>query len=97
SDGVFQHSIPEIENSDLFKLSPFKALTPEQAIAVEDIVEGMLADLETGESSASVIEGQPGTGKTIIAIFLMKLLADIRDRTDTDELESDSMFGSPDA
>lgn len=92
SDGIFQRSIPEIENSDLFKLSPFKVLTPEQAIAVEDIVEGLLADLETGASSASVIEGQPGTGKTIIAIFLMKLLADIRDHSDADEVEPDSMF-----
>lgn len=92
SEGVFQRSIPEIENSDLFKLSPFKVLTPEQAIAVEDIVEGLLADLETGASSASVIEGQPGTGKTIIAIFLMKLLADIRDHSDADEVEPDSMF-----
>lgn len=92
SDGIFRRTIPEIENSDLFKLSPFKVLTPEQAIAVEDIVEGLLADLETGVSSASVIEGQPGTGKTIIAIFLMKLLADIRDHSDADEVEPDSMF-----
>ena len=92
SDGIFQRSIPEIENSDLFKLSPFKVLTPEQAIAVEDIVEGLLADLETGASSASVIEGQPGTGKTIIGIFLMKLLADIRDHCDAEEVEPDSMF-----
>ena len=27
AEGVFTRSIPEIENSDLFKLSPFKALT----------------------------------------------------------------------
>lgn len=92
SEGVFQRSIPEIENSDLFKLSPFKVLTPEQAIAVEDIVEGLLADINSGASSASVIEGQPGTGKTIVAIFLMKLLADIRDHADAEEVEPDSMF-----
>lgn len=92
SEGIFQRSIPEIENSDLFKLSPFKVLTPEQAIAVEDIVEGLLQDLETGVPSASLIEGHPGTGKTIVAIFLMKLLADIRDYVDTDEIEPDSMF-----
>lgn len=92
TDGIFQRSIPEIENSDLFKLSPFKVLTPEQAIAVEDIVEGLLADLETGASSLSVIEGHPGTGKTIVAIFLLKLLADIRDYDDADEVEPDSMF-----
>ncbi|MBB2974981.1 hypothetical protein FHX49_000522 [Microbacterium endophyticum] len=92
SDGVFQRSIPEIENSDLFKLSPFKVLTPEQAIAVEDIVEGLLEDLATGAPSTSVIEGHPGTGKTIVAIFLMKMLADIRDHDDADEVEPDSMF-----
>lgn len=92
AEGIFQRSIPDIENSDLFKLSPFKVLTPEQAIAVEDIVEGLLEDLGGGASSASVIEGHPGTGKTIVAIFLMKLLADIRDHDDSDEIESDSMF-----
>ncbi|WP_150306580.1 DUF2075 domain-containing protein [Planctomonas psychrotolerans] len=92
SAGIFQRSIPEIENSDLFKLSPFKVLTPEQAIAVEDIVEGLLEDLRTGAQSASVIEGYPGTGKTIVAIFLMKLLADIRDFEDADEIEPDSIF-----
>lgn len=92
SEGIFQRSIPQIENSDLFKLSPFKVLTPEQAIAVEEIVEGLLDDLGNGASSTSVIEGQPGTGKTIIAIFLMKLLADIRDHDDADEVEPDSMF-----
>ncbi|GAA1962348.1 DUF2075 domain-containing protein [Microbacterium aquimaris] len=92
ADGLFERSIPEIENSDLFKLSPFKVLTPEQAIAVEDIVEGLLEDLTTASPSASVIEGHPGTGKTIVAIFLMKLLADIRDYDDRDEVESDSMF-----
>ncbi|CAI9387763.1 DNA/RNA helicase domain-containing protein [Microbacterium sp. T2.11-28] len=92
SDGVFQRSIPEIENSDLFKLSPFKVLTQEQAIAVEQIVEALLADLATGTRSTSVIQGDPGTGKTIVAIFLMKLLADIRDYEDTDEIEQDSLF-----
>lgn len=92
AEGIFQRSIPEIENSDLFKLSPFKVLTPEQAIAVEDIVEGLLEDVAAGVRSSSVIEGHPGTGKTIVAIFLMKLLADIRDYGDADEIEPDSMF-----
>lgn len=92
SEGVFQRSIPEIENSDLFKLSPFKVLTREQAIAVEQIVEALLEDLASGAPSTSVIQGYPGTGKTIVAIFLIKLLADIRDYEDTDEIEQDSLF-----
>jgi len=93
AEGLFSRSIPQIENSDLFKLSPFKALSDDQAIAVEDIVEGLLADLRHPETrSTLVVQGDPGTGKTIIAIFLMKLLADIRDFQDHDDVEPDSMF-----
>lgn len=92
SEGLFQRSIPEIENTDLFKLSPFKVLTHEQAIAVEQIVEALLEDLAAGTRSTSVIQGNPGTGKTIVAIFLMKLLGDIRDYDDADEVEQDSLF-----
>jgi hypothetical protein len=90
--GVFTRTIPEIENSDLFKLSPFKALTNDQAAAVEDIVEGLFDDLESGASSTIVIQGDPGTGKTIVAIFLLKLLKDIEVSTDLEDLDSDSFF-----
>ncbi|MGV2985125.1 DNA/RNA helicase domain-containing protein [Microbacterium sp. AGC85] len=92
-EGLFTRSIPEIENSDLFKLSPFKALTPDQAAAIEDIVEGLLQDLQHPDRrSTLVVQGNPGTGKTIIAIYLMKLLADIRDFDHQDDIEPDSMF-----
>lgn len=93
TEGLFSRSIPQIENSDLFKLSPFKALAGDQAIAIEDIVEGLLADLRHPDArSTLVVQGDPGTGKTIVAIFLMKLLADIRDFQDHDDVEPDSMF-----
>lgn len=95
--GVFERSIPEIENGDLFKLSPFKALTQDQAIAVEDIVEGLLEDLTSPASSEAsrvpmVVEGYPGTGKTIIAIYIMKLLADIKEMTNLEDVDADTMF-----
>ncbi|MGP6178202.1 DNA/RNA helicase domain-containing protein [Microbacterium sp. A196] len=93
AEGLFSRSIPQIENSDLFKLSPFKALNDEQAIAITDIVEGLLEDLQHPDArSTLVVQGSPGTGKTIIAIFLMKLLADIRDYQDHDDAQPDSMF-----
>jgi uncharacterized protein len=91
-DGVFTRSIPEIENSDLFKLSPFKALSQDQAIAVEDILDGLFEDLESGTGSTIVIQGDPGTGKTVIAIYLLKLLVDIAISTDAEDLDSDSLF-----
>ncbi|KKX99727.1 DUF2075 domain-containing protein [Microbacterium sp. Ag1] len=93
AEGLFSRSIPQIENSDLFKLSPFKALTDDQGIAIMDILEGLLDDLQDPSArSTLVVQGNPGTGKTIIAIFLMKLLADIRDYDDRDGVEPDSMF-----
>ena len=93
AEGLFSRSIPQIENSDLFKLSPFKALGDDQAIAISDIVEGLLADLaDPAARSTLVVQGDPGTGKTIIAIYLMKLLADIRDFEHHDDVEPDSMF-----
>lgn len=79
--GTFERSLPEIENDDLFKLSPFKALTPEQALAVEDIVRSFFGGKGAGPI---VVQGDPGTGKTVVAIYLMKLLADIAAAEDTD-------------
>jgi DUF2075 family protein len=90
--GAFTRSIPEIENSDLFKLSPFKALTQDQAIAVEDILSGLFQDLADGTASRIVIQGSPGTGKTVVGIFLMKLLSDIKEADVSEPPESDSLL-----
>ena len=91
-EGVFTRPVAEIVNGDLYKLSPFKALTEDQAVAVEQILEALLADLSTGQESTSVIQGDPGTGKTVVAIYLQKLLADIAQGRDIDDPEEDSPF-----
>ena len=81
--GAFTRPVREIENTDLFKLSPFKALTQDQAVAIEDILDGLFEDLTLGEPSRVVVQGDPGTGKTVVGIFLVKLLRDIAtSRTD---------------
>ncbi|WP_431031153.1 hypothetical protein [Plantibacter sp. RU18] len=94
ADGVFTRSIPEIENSDLFKLSPFKALTQDQAIAVDGVLAGLFEDIERGVRSTTVLQGDPGTGKTVVAIYLLKLIADIRGSAVIDEPDSDTLFSS---
>lgn len=91
--GVFTRTVPQIENLNLFKLSPFKALNDEQLAAVDGIVEGLFEDLESGEPSTSVVQGGPGTGKTIVAIFLLKLLKDIQTAPDDADPEEDGRFG----
>jgi DUF2075 family protein len=92
TQGLFAKRIPEIVNSDLFKLSPFKALNADQEAVIEDILEGLFRDLEVNTDSTAVIQGGPGTGKTIVAIYLLKLIADIRARNDVDTGESDTPF-----
>lgn len=89
---LFRRTIPEIINSDLFKLSPFKALNHDQAIAVDDILEGYFTDLESGVDNTVVVQGDPGTGKTVVAIYLLKLLEDIRRHNSEEPLDIDSIF-----
>lgn len=90
--GYFQRTIPQIENSDLFKLSPYKALNTEQGIAVLDIVEGLVEDLQSRTRTLSAVQGDPGTGKTIVGIYLMKLLRDLAEFDPKDDVDGDSMF-----
>lgn len=93
--GQLTRSIPELVNSDLFKYSPFKALTTDQAISVEAILE-LLFNVENDGNQESnqpiVIQGDPGTGKTIVAVYLMKLLRDIARSGGDESLETDSLF-----
>ncbi len=89
--GLFGQTIPEIENSDLFKLSPFKSLNMDQMVSIQTLLASLLGDIDQKTSSTSVIRGDPGTGKTIVAIFLIKLLRDIQ----TTSLDEDPTTDSP--
>lgn len=68
------HTIAEIEQSELFKFSPYKALNADQEDACFKILE-TIKNRKT-QSSPIVVEGMPGTGKTILAVFLLKALKD---------------------
>lgn len=69
-EGVVKHSLSHIDNSDLFKYSPYKSLTEEQKKGLYLIIDNLLND----NIHNTIIEGGAGTGKTILAIFLFKLL-----------------------
>lgn len=90
--GMLTRSIPEIVNSDFFKYSPFKALNTDQAVAVEGVLEKLVEDIENKSATPIVIQGDPGTGKTIVAIYLLKLIEDIRLSSPDDALDVDSLF-----
>ena len=69
---LVKHSLEEIENSDLFKYSPYKELNDSQRKAVEEI----LLKIKDGSVNRVVVNGMPGSGKTIVAVYLMKYLSD---------------------
>ena len=90
-------SIPELENTNIFKYSPFKALSPDQAEAITGIIEILLPNRGASASKKRsskriVVQGGPGTGKTIVAVFLMKLIRDIALSSESESIENDSIF-----
>jgi len=70
AEGITKHSIDHINNSDLFKYSPYKSLTIEQKDGLLVILKSLL----NHETENIIVEGGAGTGKTILAVFLFKLL-----------------------
>lgn len=69
-ESVIYNAYEESENSDLFKYSPYKKLNDNQRNTVEAIIQ-MIREEDTNRI---VINGTPGSGKTIIAVYLMKYL-----------------------
>ena len=92
--GVFSKSIQEIENSEMFKYSPFKSLNEDQLSVVSDIMDGLADDLgaPVADNQVAVVQGDPGTGKTIVATFLMKLLADLGSFVEDSDEKRESVF-----
>lgn len=84
TEGISKNTLKHIDNSDLFKYSPYKSLSIEQKASIVEIIKGLL----TKSSNSIVVEGGAGTGKTILATFLFKLL-----NTDIEEFNTVD-FGS---
>lgn len=58
-----------LTNSDFFKYSPYKALTEEQAA----VIKKLLRNISTAKG-IQIVNGGPGTGKSIVALNLLKRL-----------------------
>ena len=75
---IADKTISEINNSELFKFSPYKNLNFEQLNVVTEIVQNIDEAITSNTKSLSVIDGDAGTGKTIVIMYLAKLLADLQ-------------------
>jgi DUF2075 family protein len=60
----------ELENSDVYKYSPYKSLSPDQYNSILEIFKSY----SSGKIKKIFVNGSAGTGKTILAIYLIKLL-----------------------
>ncbi|WP_232018713.1 DUF2075 domain-containing protein [Bordetella bronchiseptica] len=68
--GIAQKSLEAIDNSDVFKYSPYKSLSVDQQQGLIEIMRS-LADPRLKHI---VVQGGAGTGKSVLAIFLFKLV-----------------------
>ena len=78
--GVVSRSIEDIENSELYKYSPYKSLGDEQIDAEMEIIKAFEEHKDDPNGVSIIVRGGAGTGKTILAIYLMKLFADINSK-----------------
>jgi DUF2075 family protein/DNA replication protein DnaC len=69
-----QKSILEIRNSQIFKYSPYKVLTEDQ-VNIADEIKDLL---KNNVSNSIIVEGGPGTGKTILATYLIKNITETK-------------------
>lgn len=68
---VVSKSLVEIENSEIFKYSPYKSLNEDQYKSVSEILDGLCEK----QTTRIFVKGGAGTGKTILATYLIKLLS----------------------
>jgi DUF2075 family protein/SOS-response transcriptional repressor LexA/DNA replication protein DnaC len=68
--GLVKNTLEDLKNSDLFKYSPYKSLTEDQFTIARQIFK----DIKKNEINTFIVNGKPGTGKTILATYLFKYL-----------------------
>ena len=79
----------QIENSEIFKYSPFKQLTSEQYDLELKLLDDVIDSLNTNTKKEIIIEGGAGTGKSVLAISLIKYILDILENNiDFSDLET---------
>jgi DUF2075 family protein/predicted GIY-YIG superfamily endonuclease len=76
--GIAKSTLEDLKNTDLFKYSPYKSLTEDQLFVARKIFK----DIKSQNSQTFIINGKPGTGKTILATYLFKFLKEQEETKD---------------
>ena len=88
--GLVKNELNVIRNTDLFKYSPYKSLTIDQYMIVNSILDDLAKIVNKKEEATFVVEGGAGTGKTILGVYILKLLMQAKDM-DQIEIEEDQV------
>ena len=70
-ENIRMKDLLELQNSDLYKYSPYKSLSSDQYNSILEIFK----DYSSDGIKKIFVNGSAGTGKTILAIYLIKLLS----------------------
>lgn len=97
SVNMARDSFEEVRNSNLFKYSPYTALTSEQVRICDEILDRLIDSLKEKTKFNAIIEGFAGTGKTVVLIKVLselvrlsKISASSATATSTDYDDNDS-------
>ena len=87
AEGLVSSSIDKINNSDLFKYSPYKTLTADQRKGLVEIIQALLDQ----KTNTILVQGGAGTGKTILATYLFTILHSDLDDLDLAEFDDEDL------
>ena len=93
---LVEHSLFEVENSEIYKFSPYKELTNGQYIVVEELLKLYSQAMQGTSRMDVIVNGGAGTGKSLIAIYFLNMIANILnndyDFSDTEQYIDDESF-----
>jgi len=93
-ENIRMKDLLELENSDVYKYSPYKSLSPDQYNSILEIFKSY----SSGKIKKIFVNGSAGTGKTILAIYLIKLLTTLSEYELHDlDIEDESLLLELDA
>ena len=93
---LVKNDYKSMENSNYFKFSPFKALTDDQYNTIGSIFITLYDAIINNTPHAYLVNGGPGTGKTVLAVHMMKAIVDATrndiDLFDNEDYEEDENY-----
>lgn len=76
-NGLADNSIDVIQNKDIYKVSPYKELSPRQLEIKSEIIEYCEKNINSLKEKVFMIEGEAGTGKSVLLASLFNTLQDL--------------------